>query len=277
MRRPRVPTDSAPILRARALHFAYPGADPVLTGLDLDVRSGELLALVGPNGAGKSTLLRLLAGLHHPLSGEVRLEDRPIRAWRPIERARRIALLPQHPQAPPDMTAEEAVRLGRYPYLGMRMFEAPEDLAAVDEALRITGTLEFRNRRLGTLSGGEAQRVHLAAALAQHPAILALDEPTSDLDLAQQLRIFNLLRELVHARRLAVIAVTHDLNLAGRFADVLCVLHAGGVAALGPPAEVLRDPALARVYDVTFQRFDRGPAEPPLLLAHPVVTDGAPA
>jgi iron complex transport system ATP-binding protein len=250
------------------LSFAYRGADPLLTGLSVEIHAGRLLALVGPNGAGKSTLLRLLSGLLAPTGGEILLDGRALTAWRPLERARRIALLPQHPQAPPDIRAGEVVRLGRHPYLGLRVFESARDLSVVGEAMRITATAEFASRQMGTLSGGEAQRVHLAAALAQQPAVLALDEPTSDLDLAQQLRIFELLRALTRQQQLAVITVTHDLNLASRFADTLCVLHNGRIVAAGPPADILRDPILTDVYGVHFQRFETGGGAPPLLVAH---------
>jgi iron complex transport system ATP-binding protein len=252
------------------MRFGYPESAPLFTGLDLDVRAGELLAIVGPNGAGKSTLLRLLVGILTPTQGEVALHGRPLSDWLGRERARRIALLPQDPLAPPDMTVAEVVRLGRHPYMGLRIFESPDDLAVVDQALSATQTLEFANRPMSTLSGGEAQRVHLAAALAQQPAVLALDEPTSSLDLAHQLRIFRLLRDLTRTASLAAVVVTHDVNLAGRFADRLCVLHRGAVAAVGTPADTMRAPLLAEVYGVRFSIVDVAGASAPLLIAHEV-------
>ncbi|MCB9851020.1 MAG: ABC transporter ATP-binding protein [Phycisphaerales bacterium] len=249
---PPVTSAPPPILQATALRFGYPHARVLLDGVDFTARAGELVAIVGPNGAGKSTLLRLLAGLLSPTAGTITLAGRKLRRMRATTRARQLALLPQNPPTPADITVAEVVRLGRYPYLGMHVFESPDDLAVVDNAMKATGVDVFATRRVTTLSGGEAQRVHLAACLAQQPRVLMLDEPTSDLDLAHQLRIFRLLRELTRRDQLAVVVVTHDLNLATRFADVACVLHHGNVVASGAPRDVLREAILGPVYGVRF-------------------------
>lgn len=260
-------TSTSLILCARDVAFSYDLETRLIDALSLEVAAGALMALVGPNGAGKSTLLRLLAGILTPARGEVCLEGRSLPAWRPRARAQRIALLPQNPQVPTDMTVVELVRLGRYPFLGLRMFESPADLAIADRALAATDMSDFAGRRVETLSGGEAQRAHLAACLAQQPAVLLLDEPTSDLDLAHQLRIFNLLADLAHRDRIAVVVVTHDLNLAGRFADVVCVLDHGRIVVQGSPADVLRNPVLSRIYSVNFTCLEMPNAGPPLLVA----------
>jgi iron complex transport system ATP-binding protein len=258
--------ERAPQLAARAVAFRYPGAACVLSDVTLAVTAGELLVITGPNGAGKSTLLRILAGIHAPHAGQVTFGDEPLHRMKARERARVVAFLPQAPEAAEDVSAEEVVRLGRHPYLGLRVFESPQDVAIVRDAMIATGTGEFAARPLVQLSGGEAQRVHLAACLAQQPRVLLLDEPTSDLDVAQQLHIFALLRRLAHRDGLAVVVVAHDLNLAGRFADRVALLHDGRIAALGKPHDVLRADVLRPVYRVDFTRVAAGPDENAVLI-----------
>jgi len=260
-------SNTPPILQASKLSYAHPNAPPLLVNLDLEISPGQLLAIVGPNGSGKSTLLRLLVGVLAPQGGAVALQGRPLSAWTSTERARRVALLPQHPQAPPDLTVAEIVRLGRHPHLGLRLFESPHDIAVVEDVLRRTETLAYASRRMGTLSGGEAQRVHLAAALAQQPAVLALDEPTSDLDLSHQLRVLRMLRSLTRDEGLAVVLITHDLNLAARFADRIGVLHGGRIALAGTPEQVLRDSSLEDVYQVQFKMLSVAELGAPMLVA----------
>ena len=256
-----------PILRARRLTYGFAPGEPFLGPLDMDLTRGALHGVVGPNGAGKSTLLRLLVGLLSPADGEIKLGDRALRATPAGERARRIAFLPQHPVAPPSATAGEIVRLGRHPYRRFGLFESAEDLEVVRQSMTLTETLSFSTRRMETLSGGEAQRVHLAAALAQQPELLALDEPTSDLDLYHQLRIFRLLREWTRTRNLAVVAVTHDLNLAAQYCDQITVLHAGRLVGQGPPEVVLVADNLEPVYGVRFATAQTEELPTPWLMA----------
>ena len=144
------------------------------------------------------------------------------------------------------------MRLGRHPYRGVSLFESPDDLEISRESMRLTDTLELESRKMHTLSGGEAQRVHLAAALCQKPTLLALDEPTSGLDLRHQLEVFELIKSLQTQMGLSVIVVTHDLNLAAQFCDCVTVLHSGRVVAQGPPETVLIAKHLEPVYGVRF-------------------------
>jgi iron complex transport system ATP-binding protein len=213
------------------------GATSVLDGVSLTVQPGELVALMGRNGAGKSTLVDLVAGLRQPTGGRIRLDGRPAEAWSARERARLVAHLPQAVRADLPFSAEQLVTMGRYPQAD-GWFESDADREAVASAMERTHCRDFGPRAVATLSGGERQRVLLAACLAQEPRLLLLDEPSTFLDVDQQLQCFTLLREEVD-RGVACLAVTHDLNLALTFATRIVVLAAGRVAADLAIAEAL--------------------------------------
>jgi iron complex transport system ATP-binding protein len=213
------------------------GGRPILSGVTFDVRGGEVAVVMGRNGAGKSTLLDIVAGLRASTGGEVRLDDRSLAAWDPRARARRVAHLPQTVRPDLPFLAGELVLMGRYPHTD-RWFEGDEDRAAVERAMRRTDCWDLRDRLLQTLSGGERQRVLLAACFAQEPELLLLDEPSTHLDIDQQLHCFSLLRE-ESARGAACLAVTHDLNLALAYATRLIVLAEGRVALDAPIEEAI--------------------------------------
>jgi len=251
-------TSSDTILAAASLRYGFPERPEFLGPLDLRAARGELLGIIGPNGAGKTTLLRLLAGLLRPHAGSVRIGGADLEHVSTRDRARRIAYLPQ--KAPGDLaaTVRDVVLMGRFPHRRYSLFESSGDVEIARRAMERTGIGAFADRRMDTLSGGEAQRVHLAAALAQQPEVLLLDEPTSALDLYHQLVVFDMLVRLTREHGLACIVVTHDLNLASRHCDRLALLDNGTVAAAGRPEEVLTDEVLAPVYGVRFtaHRFD---------------------
>ncbi|HWF83740.1 MAG TPA: ABC transporter ATP-binding protein [Vicinamibacterales bacterium] len=213
---------------------------PVLSGISLDIREGEVAVVMGRNGAGKSTLLDIVAGLRQPTGGGVRLNDRPAASWDPRVRARLVAHLPQAVRPDLPFLAGELVLMGRYPHTD-RWFESDEDRLAVEQAMRRTDCWELRDRLVQTLSGGERQRVLLAACFAQTPQLLLLDEPSTHLDIDQQLHCFSLLRE-ESERGAACLAVTHDLNLALTYATRLIVLAQGRVALDAPVADAVRAP-----------------------------------
>ena len=214
------------------------GGRPILSGVTFDVRSGEVAVVMGRNGAGKSTLLDIVAGLRASTGGEVRLDDRSLASWDPRARAKRVAHLPQAVRPDLPFLAGELVLMGRYPHTD-RWFEGEKDRAAVERAMRRTDCWDLRDRLLQTLSGGERQRVLLAACFAQEPELLLLDEPSTHLDIDQQLHCFSLLRE-ESARGVACLAVTHDLNLALVYATRLIVLAEGRVALDAPIDEAIR-------------------------------------
>lgn len=235
-------------LAADSVHFAYRESSPVLQGASLRLGPGELVALVGPNGSGKSTLLRVAVGLLRPQQGEVRLDDRPVTELSSLDRARRVAFLPQRVRPLYDMPVRGIVELARHPHQrGWAGALSAEDRSRVDEAMDSCAVYDLRDRSFATLSGGERQRVLLAAALAQSSKALVLDEPTTALDPHHQVETFQHLREVAEAGA-AVLVATHDLNLAATFADRLLLLEGGRVALDGDPAAVLSAETLERVF-----------------------------
>ena len=218
----------------------HAGGRPVLSTVSLDIHEREVAVVMGRNGAGKSTLLDIVAGLRQPTGGDVRLNDRSVADWDPRERARLVAHLPQAVRPDLPFLAGELVLMGRYPHTD-RWFESEQDRLAVERAMRRTDCWDVQDRLVRTLSGGERQRVLLAACLAQAPQLLLLDEPSTHLDIDQQLHCFSLLRE-ESERGAACLAVTHDLNLALRYATRLIVLAQGRVALDAPVEEAVRAP-----------------------------------
>ena len=232
----------------RGVTFRYPESSrPALDGVSLEVPAGACTAVLGPNGSGKSTLLRLLLGTLRAEAGEARLDDRPVLEWTREAIARQVGVVPQGEEAAFPMTVRELVAMGRYPHLGPWRREGEADRHAVERAMRRCDVLAFAQRPIGTLSGGERQRARVARALAQEPAALALDEPTAALDVAHEMAIFELMRDLGRAGT-TVLLVTHNLNLAARYADRLVLLDRGRVAAQGTPAQVLTRETVERVY-----------------------------
>ncbi len=211
------------------------------SGVDLDLRTGEWLGLIGPNGAGKSTLLRTIAGLAKH-GGTVRGGDGL------VPTATGIALVPQAPVLPAGMSVVEYVLLGRTAHLGWLARESRRDREMVSSVLRRLDLGPFAQRPLSTLSGGEAQRVVVARALAQQAPVLLLDEPTSALDLGHQTSVLELVDELRRVDGLTVLAAMHDLTAAARFSDRLALLHEGRIIAQGLPADVLKPEKLSDVY-----------------------------
>jgi iron complex transport system ATP-binding protein len=235
--------------RVRDAWYRYPSADrDAVTGANLDAGPGEMVAILGPNGAGKSTLLRLLLGVVEPRHGAAEYQGMAAAEWQPVERARRIGVLPQHEEPAFPVSVGELVAMGRYPHLGRWRRPGAGDRAAVRTALERCRIDELAARPFSTLSGGERQRARLARALAQEPEALALDEPTASLDVAHEMEIWEILREEA-ARGRAVLLTTHHLNLAARYADRLVLLHRGRVAAAGRPADVLVAETVSAVYD----------------------------
>jgi iron complex transport system ATP-binding protein len=234
--------------RAKALAFAYG-----LREVTFELPASGFVTIAGPNGAGKSTLLGVLAGLRHPYRGECTYREIEIRRWRRRDFARQVAFLPQSVKLEFPFTAEQVVFMGRAPYAD-GWFESQEDHKAVARAMQTTDTLPFATRDFRSLSGGEKQRVILASALAQEPETLLLDEPTTFLDLKHQLAMYRLLAAL--AKRMLIVAVTHDLNLAMRFSDRVIVMENGRIAAQGPPSEALAPNLIDRVFGVHVELRD---------------------
>jgi iron complex transport system ATP-binding protein len=223
------------------------GAARVVHEVSATIARGEWVGLIGPNGAGKTTILRALAGLL-PFAGEVLLDGRPLASGTRREIARRVALVPQSPLMPAELTVAEYVLLGRTPHIGYLGSEGRSDRLAAERAIARLGLRPFASRPLGSLSGGERQRAALARALAQDAPLLLLDEPTSALDLGAQQQALELIDWLRREEVLTVISAMHDLSLAGQFADRLLLLDRGRVVADGPAPEVLSEKSIAAHY-----------------------------
>jgi len=231
------------------------GGTPVLNGVSLRLARGEMAALVGPNGAGKSSLLRVITGLLAPREGVVRLAGTDCARLCPRARARLLAVVPQEIASDTPYAAHDFVLLGRTASLPRFGGPAAEDLAAVEEAMRLTETWSLRQRPLPEMSGGERQRLALAMALAARPEIILLDEPTSHLDLRHRAEIMRLLARLNRERQTTILMVVHDLTLASQHFPRLILLADGRKLADGPPADVLRPNLLETAYACTVSVF----------------------
>jgi iron complex transport system ATP-binding protein len=245
---------ATPVAELRDVSFAYGsarGRDARRFGVhdvSFTVRAGEILGVIGPNSAGKTTLVRLLSGVLRPSGGDVLIDGEAAAQLSAAAIARRIAVVPQElPQAFP-FTVEQLALMGRYPHAPDRFFETGDDLAIAREAMAAVGVLDIAAVPLDGLSGGERQRAVLARALAQHPRLLALDEPTAHLDLRYQASTAMLLRRLAVERGVAVLLVSHDLDLAAELCDRLLLLAEGRVVRAGAPDDVLDQATLETVF-----------------------------
>jgi iron complex transport system ATP-binding protein len=235
------------MLEVRDIHFSY--AEPFIKGVSFDVHRGELLAIVGPNGAGKSTLLKIILGMLRPAGGSVMLEGASITKMPRRKFAQIIGYVPQSADVLFPLTAMEYVLQGRFAQGRILGFESDEDVEEARHAMELTDSTEFARCLVSELSGGERQRVMLARALASRPRLLALDEPVANLDIAHQLKMFDLARRLISTSEMGAIVVTHELNLAAEFATRVLMLKRGEVRALGKPGEVMNEKTINDVFD----------------------------
>jgi iron complex transport system ATP-binding protein len=238
-----------PLLTARNVCVTIDGVE-ILRGADLDLKAGELVAIVGPNGAGKSTLVRAVSGLQRPSAGTVSWSGRSPAKMRGRELAKVRAFVPQRMSIVPNgVSVREAVAIGRSALLRPLGRMTGADRAGIDAAMERAGVTHFADRALTTLSGGELQRVQIAIGLAQEAPVLIADEPTSQLDLGAAINVAGLLRKLVDDG-LGALVVVHDLALAAAAADRVVVVHDGRTEAAGLPTEVFTPERLRRVWGV---------------------------
>ena len=238
-----------PILELERISFKY-GEKRVLQDVTLTVAKGEFFGILGPNGSGKSTLLNLIDGIRLPCEGEIRLKGIAPGKMQRRDVARLVAVVPQEASWVFPLTVEEVVLMGRTPHIGRLAFESERDLAVARSAMEATDILPFAARLMEALSVGERQRVLIARALAQEPEIILLDEPTSSLDIAHQIRTFDLIRSLSRSAGLTVVSVTHDMNLASLYCHRIALLEEGRLHSLGRPGEVLNESNISEVYRV---------------------------
>jgi len=242
-------------IAARDLTLSYQN-QTIIDGLDIDLPQGKITVLIGSNGSGKSTLLRSFARLLKPQSGSVRVNGQDIQQQSTVAVARELAILPQNPVAPEGINVRQLVSLGRYPWQNWLQQWSARDEAEVNAALHATHVAGLADRPVEALSGGQRQRVWIAMTLAQGTDILLLDEPTTFLDVAHQIEVLDLLRDLNRQQNKTIVMVLHDLNLACRYADHLVAVHQRGVAAAGAPQAILSEALVKTVFDLNCRIID---------------------
>ena len=250
------------MLEARNITVNYDGR-AAIEDVSLQIRAGEIIAVVGPNGAGKSTFLRALNGAVQPSRGEVLLDARPVRSYARRVLARHIAVVAQEAELHFPITVLEFALGGRYAWANAWGWETEKDVEITRRVLEQTELAGFESRMMNEMSGGERQRAVLARALATEAQIFLLDEPTANLDLAHQATMLRLVRERCDEHARSAVVVTHDVNLAAEFSDRVLLLKDGRSVASGTPHEVLTADLLKQVFDLRV-----------LVDAHPV--SGAP-
>lgn len=228
----------------------YYGSIKVLENVSFSVNSGELVGLLGPNGSGKTTLLRAISRTLKPKVGTVFLDEVDVFSIKSSEVAKKLAVVPQSSSLEFDFTVLDLVLMGRHPHMGRFERESQTDLEIAKEAMLLTGTWHLAEKPINELSGGERQLVMIARALAQKPKVLLLDEPTSHLDISNQIGIMDLLKKICKEKGIAALAVFHDFNLASRYCDSLILLHKGKIFAIGQVEEVLTEENLRKVFNV---------------------------
>ncbi len=233
-------------LEVQDLYYQY-GTCEVLHGLSFGADAGEILGVAGPNGCGKTTLIKCIDRIFEP-KGRILLDGEDITRMNGMEVARRIAYVPQSLTLGMAMTVFETILLGRRPFI--RWSVSDNDLQRVHDTINLLKIRHLAFRKMTQISGGERQKVMVARAMVQDPALLLLDEPTSALDLKHQLEVMELVRMIAHDRQACVVMAIHDLNLASRFCDWLLLMKEGRIARVGRPDEMLREETILEVYEV---------------------------
>ena len=239
-------------IETQQLTLAY-GDSLIIEELNLSIPKGEITVFIGANGCGKSTLLRSLARLLKPKKGTILLDGKEIAKVQTKEVAKKLAILPQSPQAPEGLTVLQLVKQGRYPYQNWLRQWSEEDEEKVNKALQATGMEKLKERPVDSLSGGQRQRAWIAMTLAQDTDILLLDEPTTYLDLTHQIEILDLLFELNEKEKRTIVMVLHDLNLACRYAHHIVAIKDRKVFAEGKPEEVINCHLVKEVFQMECQ------------------------
>ncbi|WP_030034472.1 ABC transporter ATP-binding protein [Clostridium botulinum] len=222
----------------------------IVKNFNLKVDKGDMLTIIGPNGSGKSTVLKAIGRLLKPMEGIIHLDGKLLWNMSNKDIAKEMACLSQHNSAPKDMTIRRIVGFGRNPHKAWFESLNKEDEEIIDWALENTNLKHMENKKITSVSGGERQRAWLAMALAQKPKVLLLDEPTTYLDINNQIEILELVRQLNKNLKLTVVMVLHDLNQAAKYSNRVLVLKNGEIQALGKPEEILNKKLIRDVYSV---------------------------
>lgn len=252
-------------LQGHGLRLGY-AQQLICCDLDIRIPDGAFTVIVGPNGCGKSTLLRSLCRLLRPSGGQVCLDGRALHSYPAKALARQLGLLPQSALAPQGIRVFDLVARGRYPHQSFLQQWSAADQQAVDQALAATGVSELAARNVDELSGGQRQRVWVAMALAQETPLLLLDEPTTYLDIAHQIELLELFRQLNRAHGRSLVAVLHDLNHACRYADHLIAMQDGRIVAAGPPSAIISAELVEQVFGLPCLIIDDPVSHTPLII-----------
>ncbi len=236
-------------IQADHISFAYPNSVAAVKDVDLDVASGTCCALIGPNGSGKSTLLRIVSGILRPKTGTIKLDGTPIHQLSARNVARHLAMVEQERTIGFDFSVREVVALGRVPHRSRFAKESAADVRAIDRAMALADVCSLAERSIRAISGGERQRVHLAMALAQEPAILLLDEPTTYLDLRHQTQFMSIVRQRAREGMTVLVAI-HDLTMAAQVTDRMVLMDHGQAIVAGTPFDVLTAQNVRNVFGI---------------------------
>ena len=251
-------------------HVSFSYIDvPVLHDIDLEIKGGEMVALLGPNGSGKTTLIKLASGVLHPEDGDIRLDGSSLRQLKRRTIAQKVAMVPQTFHMPFAFTLQEVVMLGRTPFLKAFSNNGERNQQVVQSAMEQTDIAGLGQRFFNELSGGERQKGILAMALAQEPKLLLMDEPTAHLDINHQMEIMELVKGLNRENGITVIGAIHDLNLAALYFDRLVLLKEGRIFADGPPSEVLTEETIQEVFAASVLVTQHPSMETPYIVITP--------
>ncbi len=235
------------ILKANDIVVGY-GDNTIIDGINLKIPAHKISVILGSNGSGKSTMLKTFCRLLTPQSGSIVLNDKSLQEMKNKDIAKSIGLLPQNSIAPEGITVAELVTRGRFPYRKFMCSLTAEDYAAVKDAMEAMKICDLADRSIDELSGGQRQRVFIALALAQQTDILFLDEPTTFLDIAYQIEILDLLKDLNTKKKTTIVMVLHDINLASKYADYIFAMKNGKLITEGRPQDIITSTVIENIY-----------------------------
>jgi len=236
-----------PAIAIKNLSYSYSDSR-ILKGLSFNIKKGEFFVIIGPNGSGKTTLMKIAAGIIKGHKGKVNILGQKIDSYTKRNLAKKIAFVPQMIPTDSPFTVSEVVLMGRSPHSGFLGFSSQKDVEIAMEAISFAGVEHLAHRRINQLSGGESQRAFIAKAICQEPEIILLDEPTASLDLAHQIKTMDLMEKLKKEKKMTVVMISHDINLAAMYGTCILLLKNGKIISLGSPEDVLTFDTLEKAY-----------------------------